>query len=226
MERLIVRLWVPDRPGALGAVASRIGAVRGDVVGVEILERGGGRAIDELVVELPDASLVSLLVSEVAQVDGVDVEDVRLCSRPRAESQVAALTAAARVVAADGPGHVWEALAEYAQDHSGSKWAATLDLARRSITVAVGDPPQAAWLSAYVLGSGLGNEPAAVGAEDVLWAHLDVEPGEVFAMGRPGRPFRHRERLELGELCRIAALRRTETRAAAGGLVGELVARR
>ena len=52
----ILRLWLPDRPGALGAVASRVGAVGGDVVGIDILERGAGRAIDELVVELPDRS--------------------------------------------------------------------------------------------------------------------------------------------------------------------------
>src|ERR687894_623261 len=31
METFVVRVWVPDRPGALGQVASRIGAVRGDV---------------------------------------------------------------------------------------------------------------------------------------------------------------------------------------------------
>ena len=41
-------------PRCAGQVASRIGAVRGDVVGIDILERGGGRAIDELVVDLPD----------------------------------------------------------------------------------------------------------------------------------------------------------------------------
>src|SRR5205823_3643365 len=75
--RLVVRVWLPDRPGALGAVASRIGAVRGDVVGIEILERGGGRAVDELVVEVPDADLVPLLLCEIGEVDGVDVEDVR-----------------------------------------------------------------------------------------------------------------------------------------------------
>src|SRR4051794_23213666 len=76
MATFVVRVWIPDRPGALGAVASRIGAVRGDVVGIDILERGAGRAIDELVVELPDDTLVPLLVAEIGQVDGVDVEDV------------------------------------------------------------------------------------------------------------------------------------------------------
>src|SRR5687768_9094842 len=79
MGTYLLRVWVPDRPGALGAVASRIGAVRGDLIGIDILERGGGRAIDELVVHLPDdnGDLVPLLVQEVAQVDGVDVEDIR-----------------------------------------------------------------------------------------------------------------------------------------------------
>ena len=73
----MIRMWLPDRPGALGQVASRIGAVRGDVVGIDILERDGGQAVDELVVELPDAGLVDLLVNEVRQVDGVAVEEVR-----------------------------------------------------------------------------------------------------------------------------------------------------
>jgi hypothetical protein len=50
---IVVRVWMPDRPGALGQVASRIGAVRGDVLAIEILEQGGGRAIDELTVALP-----------------------------------------------------------------------------------------------------------------------------------------------------------------------------
>src|SRR5436190_23524541 len=77
METYVVRMWLPDRPGALGQVASRIGAVRGEIVGIDILERGAGRAIDELVVELPDGSLQELLVAEIQQVDGVDVEEVR-----------------------------------------------------------------------------------------------------------------------------------------------------
>ena len=73
----VVRVWLPDRPGALGAVASRIGAVRGDLVGIDILERDSGLVIDELVVDLPDDDLLPLLLREVAQVDGVEVEDVR-----------------------------------------------------------------------------------------------------------------------------------------------------
>ena len=91
MPSYILRVWVPDRPGALGSVASRIGAVRGDLVGIDILERGGGRAIDELVVELPDESLVDLLISEVSQVDGVDVEDVRMAPEAATDPRLDAL---------------------------------------------------------------------------------------------------------------------------------------
>ena len=100
METFVVRVWVPDRPGALGQVASRIGAVRGDVVGIDILERGAGRAIDELVVELPDASLVALLLAEIDQVDGVDVEDVRPAPAELADPRLDALETAALLVGA------------------------------------------------------------------------------------------------------------------------------
>ena len=68
MPSYVVRVWLPDRPGALGQVASRIGAVRGDVVGIDILERGAGRAIDELAVALPDDELVPLLCQEIGRI--------------------------------------------------------------------------------------------------------------------------------------------------------------
>ena len=94
MVTFVVRVWLPDRPGALGQVASRIGAVHGDVVGIDILERGGGSAIDELTVNLPDASLVDLLIAEIRQVDGVAVEDVRPVSADRPDGSLAALSTA------------------------------------------------------------------------------------------------------------------------------------
>ena len=31
VHTVVMRVWLPDRPGALGQVASRIGAVKGDV---------------------------------------------------------------------------------------------------------------------------------------------------------------------------------------------------
>src|SRR5690606_26691340 len=100
METYVVRLWLPDRAGALGAVTSRIGAVGGSVVGIEILERGAGRAIDELVVELPGGHLVDLLVSEVSQVDGVNVELVQPIAGAVHDPRLDALETAAILVGA------------------------------------------------------------------------------------------------------------------------------
>ena len=76
MPSYLVRVRLPDRPGALGLVASRIGAVGGDITALDILERHRGTALDELVVDLPGSHLVRLLRSEVEEVDGVKVEAV------------------------------------------------------------------------------------------------------------------------------------------------------
>ena len=102
-QTYILRVWMPDRPGALGALASRIGAVGGDVTGIDILERGAGRAIDELVVELPDDALVELLVAEIHQVDGVDIESIRPVAEALHDPRVDALETAALLVGAPTP---------------------------------------------------------------------------------------------------------------------------
>ncbi len=76
MLRYVVRIRLLDRPGALGQVASRIGAVGGDIVAIDIVERSDGRAIDEFVIELGGDHLVDLLRHEIHEVDGVVVEHV------------------------------------------------------------------------------------------------------------------------------------------------------
>jgi ACT domain-containing protein len=77
MAGYVVRIALPDRPGALGLVASRIGAVGGDIVAIHILEREeGGSAIDEFVIELGGSHLVELLRSEIHEVDGAEVLDI------------------------------------------------------------------------------------------------------------------------------------------------------
>ncbi len=101
MHTVILRVWLPDRPGALGQVASRIGSVRGDVLGIEILESGGGRVVDELVVSLPDANLVDLLIAEVRAVDGVSVEHVRPIEGDRIDPDLAALASGAELAEAE-----------------------------------------------------------------------------------------------------------------------------
>jgi predicted enzyme related to lactoylglutathione lyase len=74
MASYLLRCSLPDRPGALGLVASRIGAVRGDITSISVRRRLADSVIDEFLVHLPDETGVELLKAEVAQVDGVRIE--------------------------------------------------------------------------------------------------------------------------------------------------------
>jgi len=76
MAGYVVRIELPDRPGALGLVASRIGAVGGDIVAINILKRDGGQAVDEFVVEIDGEHLIELLRNEIHEVDGVSVLEI------------------------------------------------------------------------------------------------------------------------------------------------------
>ena len=76
MAGYVVRIKLPDRPGALGLVASRIGAVGGDIVAINILEREGGQAVDEFVIEIGGHHLIELLRNEIHEVDGVVVLEI------------------------------------------------------------------------------------------------------------------------------------------------------
>jgi hypothetical protein len=186
-------------------VASRVGAVRGDVVGIEILERGGGRAIDELVVTLPEAGLLDLLVSELSQVDGVDVEDVRRVDPGPVDRPLAALESAARIVEARTRDELLDLLCANCMVDFESDWAVALD---RELTVAVaahGHPPEAAWLAAFLAGSRhLGDHSGEkAGPDDLAWAELERTMLAV-AVGRRNRPYRDRERRQLAALVRIA----------------------
>ena len=49
----LLRLVVPDRPGILGAVATALGDAGVDIVSLDVLERGNGVAVDDVVVDLP-----------------------------------------------------------------------------------------------------------------------------------------------------------------------------
>ncbi len=73
----LIRVVLPDRPGALGAVASALGQAGADILSVDIVERSAGQATDDLVVELPADRLADSLVTAAASVPGVRVESIR-----------------------------------------------------------------------------------------------------------------------------------------------------
>jgi hypothetical protein len=73
----LIRVVLPDRPGALGAIATALGHVGADILSLDIIERSAGSVIDDLVVELPADKLADSVVSAVASVRGATVESIR-----------------------------------------------------------------------------------------------------------------------------------------------------
>lgn len=76
---LRLRLWVADRPGALGQVTRELGGCGADIVQVSVLGRERGRALDEITVFLPDAALRDRLERSLRAMAAVSVEGVRAC---------------------------------------------------------------------------------------------------------------------------------------------------
>ena len=211
METYVVRMWLPDRPGALGQVAGRVGAVRGEIVGIDILERGAGRAIDEVVIELPSTDLLDLLVQEIQQVDGVDVEEVRSVSQALHDPRLDALETAAILVGATERAELLEGVVVHARRAVGAEWSAVVQLDEGTVVAEEGEVPDVAWLVAFVEGSQSSARVAAgeSGPDDVVWSPLP-SAGLALVVGRDGTAYRARERRQVAALSRIVDTRLRE----------------
>ncbi len=200
---LLVRVWLPDRPGALGLVASRIGSVGGDIVGIDVLERGADIAVDEFAVLLQDGSLVDLLVREIEQVDGASVEEVRFVDAfpdPRLD----ALESAATLCEASSVDDLQQTLLAHTRREFLADWSALVRGGEVVDTAGDGHPP-ADLLAALAAGTTASPRVAdgTTGPEDLAVASLPRHEATLL-LGRAGHPFRRRERVQLLALARIA----------------------
>ncbi len=208
MPRFILRIWLDDRPGALGAVASRIGSVRGDLVGIEILERGAGRVIDELIVDLPSLELVDLMVREVQEVDGVDVENIGLEPRPERDPRLDPILSVASAIEQDTLKGVVSELCRRVSNDFMAKWCAIYNISESTVIDSYGERPLDGWLRAYIDGV-LGGQAGSSGVDidnqpSDLALTLLRNSGLVLILGRNGRPFRDLERMQLDAIGRIS----------------------
>jgi hypothetical protein len=197
----VIRVWLPDRPGALGSVASRVGAVKADVIGIDIIERGAGRAIDELVIDLPDGDLVDLLLAEIDQVEGVDVENIRPLAGPPPDPAVLALDIALRVRDAGDGGGSLQVVVDGAVQLLGADWAALVDTGGSRVMAASGDEmPNEGWLIAFVQGAM--TEGAPVDLQELAVAPLS-SAGLALVVSRGHSPLRGREQQVLEGLAAL-----------------------
>ena len=73
----LLRIELVDRPGSLGALAVALGSVGADILSLDVVDRGGGYAIDDLVIELPPGAMPDTLITAAEALRGVRVDSVR-----------------------------------------------------------------------------------------------------------------------------------------------------
>ncbi|HWE65443.1 MAG TPA: hypothetical protein VG298_02245 [Acidimicrobiales bacterium] len=200
-----MRIWLPDAPGVLGAVAAEIGAAMGNVIGLEVLEREAGVAIDELVVELPDEpGAVDAVCKGVRNVPGAGVEEVRQLTSAAPDREDTVLSAAASILQAATPTAAMNALLGQLRGLFDLTWLALADQRIESFIEVHGEVPPVQWVAAFAEGSRSGADPA----NDTTGTGVFVEsvPDTEFTVcgGRPA-PIRRRERHEIATLVVVTA---------------------
>jgi hypothetical protein len=73
----LLRVQLEDRPGSLGSLAVALGSVGADILSLDVVERGPGYAIDDLVVDLPPGAMPDMLITAAENLNGVFVDSIR-----------------------------------------------------------------------------------------------------------------------------------------------------
>lgn len=206
----LLRLVLPDRPGMLGAVATALGDVGGDILSLDVVERGPDGAVDDLVVALPPGGMADTLITSAQSVPGVVVESLRPyygASDLHRDLELVDLLAA-------DPEQAAAILVEHAPGVFRAGWAVLLEAGPTLLQASAGAPELDAvdlpWLP---LASAQRLDPEGDWVPE-RWEVLGTElvaapvgsPDRVVLVGRPGGPrFRGSEVLRLGHLAGIVA---------------------
>jgi hypothetical protein len=189
-----LRIWLPDAPGVLGAVAAEIGALGGNVVGLEVLEREAGVAIDEFVVEMPDTpDAVDVVCKGIRNIPGAGVEEVRVLASAAQDREDTVLNAAAASLQAATPTAAMNALSGQLISLFDLTWLAVADLALESFVEVHGEVPTISWVTAFATGSQSGADPSNDTTNSGVFVEAVPETALTVCGGRPA-PIRRRER--------------------------------
>jgi hypothetical protein len=201
LTRFLVRVWLPDRPGALGAVASRIGALGADIVGIEVLEQGDRVAVDEFAITLMRADLIDLLAREIEEVDGVSVEAWRRIDH-FPDPRIDFLKLVEELIAAPDLTTLETRLVDAIVHEFTADWSAIVG---PDVLLTAGEPPSREVLEALAAGTGASPLVASgvTGPDDLAVGSMPAR-GATLLAGRDGHPFRALERRQLLSLARIA----------------------
>ena len=202
----LLRVALPDRPGSLGAVASALGLAKADISAVEIVEKGGGRVIDDFMLNIPDDVRPDALVTACTLLPGVEV--LWISSYPEnwgLNSDLDMLDAMA-----EHPYHAEQMLVDSAPSTFHCAWGLVVDRYDGSVRHRSALAPQVPSVPDGVFGD-LG--VARVGEVQAGWlddwgAHSIAVapccPERTVVVGRPGPEFRPSELARLRHVALIA----------------------
>ncbi len=205
----LLRVVFPDRPGMLGAVATAIGEAGGDIVSLDVVERGPDGAVDDLLVQLPAGGLADVLITSAQSVPGVVVESLR--PYLGADDLHRDLELVDELAAA--PSDALQLLVDLAPGVFRAGWAVVLD-GSRVLTASPGSPDLAGvklpWMPLATARRMDTKQEWVPERWDTLGTELVAapvgSPDRVILVGRPGGPrFRASEVLRLAHLAGIAA---------------------
>ncbi|WP_214409336.1 amino acid-binding protein [Sphaerisporangium fuscum] len=120
---LRVRVSLPDRPGVLGQVARAFGVLGADILQVMVLEREGGRAIDDFTVSWPGRFAAEELRERMSVVPGVRIEGVWPTREVPGSSPDYDLLGHV----AEGADRAFVTLVDAVPDVVGAQWAVAID---------------------------------------------------------------------------------------------------
>jgi hypothetical protein len=207
--RYNLRATLPDRPGALGALAAALGRTGADIVSVSVVERDRFDAVDDITFEVPETVLIDEIYSALHSVSGLWIESLhpQVCA-----SGLTRATAHLASVAAEAAERMPSALVNGLPEVLGASWAAIWpDSGRRAPVVGSRetptDPPRGLngmALPGAATGGALWLTPAPRGELEVGLVRFSA--ALVLGVGRRGGPpFRGAELELLEHIATVAA---------------------
>ena len=211
----LLRVQLEDRPGSLGSLAVALGSVGADILSLDVVERGSGYAIDDLVVELPLGTMPDMVITAAERLEGVRVDTIRPhTGLLEAHRELELID---HIAAAEGREAKLQVLADEAPRVLRVGWCTVVRGTDSGLQRIVGSPgaPEtqaktAPWLP-------IAHAEALDGTADwapEVWRDMDTtlaaaplgEPHTAVVLGRPGGPlFRPSEVARLGYLSAIVA---------------------
>ena len=215
MRSFLLRVQLEDRPGSLGSLAVALGTVGADILSLDVVERGDGYAVDDLVVDLPAGAMPDSLITAAESLNGVRVETIRPHTGLLEANRELELID--RVAAAGARQDRLQVLVDEAPRVLRVGWCTVVehtDAGPRRVAGSPGAPETQAAATPWLPISRAAALDAGEAWVPELWRDMDTtlaaaplgDPGTAVVLGRPGGPhFRPSEVARLGYLAGIVA---------------------